>query len=446
MKKILSIFTLLIVLLLTSCDIGRSGPDGIDPCYVKSITVINSESTFEFYYGEFDPSLIKIHIERANETQEDISVTYDMIKTDLTKLVVGQNTIMCEYLYDVNNPEEPYKFFFNITIKEKDDLRFTYRADQLGINYYIDGYVGSDEVVTLPSTYMGKPVVGILDSAFLKNETLKVVNIPEGYKEIEAAAFYQCPNLVSVYVPNTVKNIGEYALSGIRTIFLGSAINSSWPTKWYDDKVSYVYENIDLEDLSISSYYQYLQKEDSYILTNYFGSDVRLELPSTYNNKDVVAIGAYAFGFNKDIELVRMPNTYTLIMNNAFNNCENLELLYLSSNLETIEDSALCYCSSLSELDLPKNLKSIGYGVFNMCTSLIVLRIPEGVTSIGDYAFAWCTGLNKLYLPSTLEYFGQGVIYSCSMLTVYAKHESLPSTWHSEFNPSNRPIKWGYEE
>lgn len=443
MKKILSIFTLLLILLASSCDTGRSGPDGIDPCFVKSITVISDESTFEFYNGEFDPSLIKIHIERANETKEDISVTYDMIKTDLTKLEIGQNTIMCEYLYDVNKTNEPYKFFFNITIKEKDDLRFTYRADQLGINYYIDGYVGSDEVVSLPSTYMGKPVVGILDSAFLKNNTLKVVNIPNGYTTIEDAAFYQCSNLVSVYVPSTVKSVGEYALNGVRTIFLGSNINSNWPSKWYDDKISYVYENINLEDLTISSYYQYLLKEDSYILTNYFGSDVRLELPSTYSNKDVVAVGAYAFGFNKTIELVNIPDTYTLIMNNAFNNCENLKQLHLSSNLEVIEDSALCYCSSLIDFDLPKTLKTIGYGVFNMCTSLTVLRIPEGVTSIGDYAFAWCTGLNKLYLHDTLEYIGQGAIYSCSKLTVYTEFEQAPATWHSEFNPSNRPIKWG---
>ena len=66
MKKILSIFTILIILLATSC-VGRSGPSGIDDRFVKTITVLKEESVFEFFQGEFDPSLIKIHVEKANE-------------------------------------------------------------------------------------------------------------------------------------------------------------------------------------------------------------------------------------------------------------------------------------------------------------------------------------------------------------------------------------------
>ena len=441
MKKILCIFTILIILLATSC-VGRSGPSGIDDRFVKTITVLKEESVFEFFQGEFDPSLIKIHVEKANEKQEDINVTMEMIKTDLTKLVIGQNTIMCEYLLDANNSTEPYKFYFTITIKEKDDLRFTYRADQLNINYYVDGYVGSDEVVTLPKTYNGKPVIGVLDSAFLNNKTLKIVNIPEGYTTIEAAAFYQCTNLVSVYVPNTVKSIGDYALNGIRTIFLGSTINPNWSSKWFDEKVSYVYENINLENLTVENDFQYLLNNNSYVLANYIGNSSKVELPEEYNGLVVNTLGAYAFGFNKTIEEVNFSSSYIHIMNNAFNNCENLTSISLSTNITTIDDSAFCYCSSLNSLDLPTSLTTIGYGVFNMCTNLTVLTIPESVTSIGAYAFAWCTGLKELYIHNTLVNFGQGAIYSCSKLTVYTEYESIPVTWNEGFNPSNRPIKF----
>ena len=441
MKKILCIFTILIILLTTSC-VGRSGPSGIDDRFVKSITVLKEESVLEFFQGEFDPSLIKIYVEKANEKHENINVTMEMIKTDLTKLVVGQNTIMCEYLLDANNSTEPYKFFITITIKEKADPRFSYRADQLNLNYYIDGYMGNDEIVNLPASYNGKPVIGVLDSAFLNNQTLKVVNIPEGYTTIETAAFYQCPNLVSIYVPSTVKSIGDYALNGIRTIFLGGTINTNWSSKWFDEKASYVYENIGFEHLVIENEFQYLLDGESVILANYLGTEKEIDLPSTFNNLPVETIGAYAFGLDKNIEKIVMPNSIKTIMNNAFNNCENLETVTLSVNLEVIEASAFCYCSNMQDIILPDKLTFIGDGAFNMCTSLTKIVIPRSVKTIEYYAFAWCTGLKELYIHDTLENFGQGAIYSCSKLTVYTEYESIPSTWNEGFNPSNRPIKF----
>ena len=442
MKKLLSFITILVIALLTTSCVGRSGPSGISPEIIKSITVTN-DSKLEFYDGEFDPSLIKIHIKRANETEETIPVTYEMIKTNLNELSVGQNTLKLEYLKDTNG--NPFVFYVNITLLAKNDLRFTYQPDQLKTSYYIDGYVGTDNVVTLPTTYNNLPVVGILDSAFLKNNTLEIVNIPSGYTTIEAASFYLCENLKSVSVPKTVKKIGDYALSGVKTIFLEETINPNWSNKWYDEKAGYVYENINLNNLVCENNYQYLVSEESVILTNYIGTETNLTLPNTYQNLPVDTIGAYAFGFNKEIESVTIGNNVKVIMNNAFNNCELLSSLILPETLERIDASAFCYCSSLNNFDLPSTLKFIGYGAFNMCTTLTVLVIPESVETIEGYAFAWCTGLKELYIHDTLINLGQGAIYSCSKLRVYTEYQEIPTTWHKEFNPSNRPIVWGYE-
>lgn len=442
MKKLLSIITLLVLVLFTSACVGRSGPSGISPEIINSITV-TSESKLEFYDGEFDPTLIKIHLKRANETEETITLTSEMIKTNLSELTVGVNNIKCEYLKDTSG--NPFVFYVQITILPKNDTRFTYQSDQLKTCYYIDGYVGTDSVVTLPTTYNNLPVIGILDSAFLKNNTLKIVNIPSGYTSIESAAFYLCENLSSVSVPKTVKTIGDYALSGVRTIFLEGKINTNWSNKWYDDKAGYVYEETILNNLVYENNYQYLVSEENVILTNYIGEETTLSLPNTYQNIPVDTLGAYAFGFNKVIESVVIGSNTKVIMNNAFNNCEALTTISLPVGLETIEASAFCYCSSLNNFELPSTLKFIGYGAFNMCTTLTVLVIPESVETIDGYAFAWCTGLKELYIHDTLINFGQGAIYSCSKLRVYTEYQETPTTWHKEFNPSNRPIVWGYE-
>lgn len=442
MKKILSILSIITILFLASSCIGHGGPSGIPPYVVKAIYVEHTKSTLEFEQGTFDPAKITINVTKANGEVLQTTVTPEMIKTDVNNLRLGENTIEAVY-NEIEDEHNNFTFYFKITILEKNDDRFLYQEDSIGYSYYITGYIGDDEVVTLPLTYNSKPVQGIADSAFLKDETLKVVYIPSGYTIIESAAFYQCQELKCVYIPSTVKTIGDYALHGVRTIFTENETNK-YTSNWYDENNSYVHTNININNLVIEDDYQYLVN-DEITLVNYLGAQNTILLPSEFNNKKITSVGPYAFAFNKNIEEIIFPNSYVKVENNAFNNCENLINLTLSSNLVTIEASAFCYCSSLIDFELPTKLESIGSGAFNMCTSLNTLVVPESVHTIEYYAFAWCTGLKELYIHNTLENFGQGAIYSCSKLRVYTEFESAPSTWHENFNPSNRPITWKYE-
>lgn len=52
------------------------------------------------------------------------------------------------------------------------------------------GYEGTDKVVTVPE---GIVVSG--DKAFINNDLLEKVELPEGLEEIGNMAFYNCPNL-----------------------------------------------------------------------------------------------------------------------------------------------------------------------------------------------------------------------------------------------------------
>ena len=72
---------------------------------------------------------------------------------------------------------------------------------------------------------------------------------------------------------------------------------------------------------------------------------------------------------------------------------------------------------------LETGVRSIEYGAFENCTSLQSITIPSSVTSIGSYAFDGCTSL-----------------------TIYCECEEAdkPSGWIANWNPSNRPVIWGY--
>ena len=443
MKKILNILSiLLLTIFISSC--GHSGPSGINPALVSSINIVAEESTLTFNEGEFDPTLITIQVNKKNETTLKTNVTKEMIVTNLDNLRIGDNTIEAIYNENPSDEQFAFTFYFKVTIVEKDDTRFLYQSDSIGYSYYITGYIGDDEVVTLPTKYNSKPVLGIADSAFLKDSTLKVVYIPSGYTTIESAAFYQCPNLKSVYVPSTVKSIGYYALNGVKTIYL-EGNNKNFSDNWCDENNSYIHTNIKNEDLKVEGNYQYLIKDSEVTIANYIGNEIEVQIPSTYDNKPITSVGPYAFATNKELTKVVISNTVNVIETNAFNNCENLVSLTLSQNLTRIETSAFGYCSSLENFIFPETLEYIGSNAFNMCTTLTSLVIPRSTKTIEYYAFAGCTGLKELYIYNTLENLGQGSIYSCSKLKVYTEFDKAPSTWHENFNPSNRPITWNYE-
>lgn len=67
-----------------------------------------------------------------------------------------------------------------------------------------------DEEITIPSTYAGKPVIGIGDSAIAGRNVTKVV-IPNSVTSIGYCAFSHCRKLESIVIPNSVTFIGEAA-------------------------------------------------------------------------------------------------------------------------------------------------------------------------------------------------------------------------------------------
>ena len=446
MKNTFKVFVLILSLfVLVSCTNNNSNNNPEPPkepniVKVTSVTLNEEESTLEFTQGSINPSLVILDVVKSDGTKQTITLNDLITKEELdlyNQEKTGSISIITSY--------EGINVVVNLTLLEKDDERFTYSLDQLGLYYYVDGYTGTDEVITLPLKYKGKEVKGILDSAFRKNDVIKVVYIPSSYETIEAAAFYQCDNLKCVTVPKTIKTIGEYALSGVCTILLEGKIKENFSSKWYDENNSYVYEDVNMNNLKLENNFQYLVSDTDVTLVNYLGSDTLVTIPDMYNGINITSVGPFAFAFNKTIESVLISNNITVIKNNAFNNCEALCSITMPNKLEIIEASSFCYCSSLEDFVLPETLTFIGDGAFNMCTTLTKLIIPESVKTVEYYAFAWCTGLKELYIHDTLENFGQGAIYSCSKLKVYTEFKSVPSTWHENFNPSNRPIVWGYE-
>ena len=122
-----------------------------------------------------------------------------------------------------------------------------------------------------------------------------------------------------------------------------------------------------------------------------------------------------AFCDNNRITHVSIPDTVTLIENNAFTNCSNLLTVDMSDYVTEIGIGAFEGCTSLTAIDLPSTLQYIGDNAFASCKNLTGISIPDGITRIPDYAF-YGTAITEVTIPSSVLEIGYYAFANCAEL------------------------------
>ena len=112
-------------------------------------------------------------------------------------------------------------------------------------------------------------------------------------------------------------------------------------------------------------------------------------------------IGNSAFSGCESLSLQALPDSLTQIEVSAFSGCTSLSLQALPDGLTKIENSAFSRCTSLALQSLPKDLTQIGDYAFFGCNSLALQSLPKDLTQIGVYAFSGCTGLSSIIMESS---------------------------------------------
>ena len=208
-------------------------------------------------------------------------------------------------------------------------------------------YSGNADTVTVPA---GVNTVG--SRAFYKNENVKDVKLPNsikdigefafarsglesitlprGTKNIDYAAFYKCPNLNDVNIPESVDSIALGAFDG--TPFL-----EGWKQNGSGD---------------------FLVVGDG-VLLSYKGSEKKVVIP-----EDIKHIGPAAFEGNSAIESVVVPGWVEDIGEEAFSDCNNLKELILNEGLKNISDRAFKN-SALPTVVIPDSVEGIGLSAFD---------------------------------------------------------------------------------
>ncbi len=205
--------------------------------------------------------------------------------------------------------------------------------------------------------------------AYIGNDFIKEVVIPEGVETIGAYAFAGLTGLKKITLPSTLESIEYGAFFGCTSL---TEIVGLENVKLIN---KYAFQNCDIE------------------------TDLKLD--------NIHAIGDYAFAGNKNLTSISFSATLSSIGERAFSGDSSLK------NFDVTMSGNVKYgpfvfgdCTALEEISI--NSSVIPTGAFYQCTSLKTLNIGKDVSSIGEYAlsgtkisaFNIAEG-NTTYLPSS---------------------------------------------
>ena len=358
-------------------------------------------------------------------------------------------------------------------------LKFTLNSD--GNSYSVAGDNPSGDII-IPSTYQGKPVTVLADSAFKDCRNLTGVVLPstitaisyrafficnsltnfvlhDNITNIDKWSFYQCTKLKNLIIPNSVEVIGScaVAVANLESISVESG-NSKYDSRNNCNAVIETATNsliLSCENTVIPNTVTSLYYGSFY---GYHGTSI--DIPNS-----VTKIENSAFSYSR-ITNLKIPSSIVDITPYAFSFCSYLDTIVVDEGNPQYDSRNNCNAiieSATNKLIvgtkstvIPSSVTTIGEFSFrgrNGRNGLETIVIPNNITTIEGYAFSYCEGITKIYIPASVTNIKAGAIteslfYMCkSTLKIYCEASNQPIGWSDYWNyydSSNRlNVTWG---
>ena len=257
------------------------------------------------------------------------------------------------------------------------------------------------------------------------NDTLVTsLVIPDGVTEIKDYAFKDYKRLMSVFVSDGVKKIGNLAFagcSGVQVLSVPFVGGGTADTAY----LGYIFGGL-----------RYDQN----------GSVCPRNLHTVTVNGGG-AIASHAFYGCASVLSVTLKNAET-VGRQAFGYCTGLSSIHLPPTLASVDEGAFLGCDALSKVSITdiaafcgvdfasaqSNPLSIAKNLYLNGALLTELTVPDGVKGIGDFAFTNAIGITSLSLPEGLESIGESAFYGCEKIAALSLPDSLLTLGKAAFS------------
>lgn len=300
---------------------------------------------------------------------------------------------------------------------------YTFEVD--GIYYTRYG----DEVVVVSHDTFEQ---GLYSGDVVIPQSVTYDNVTYSVTAIGGDAFYDCPELNSVFIPRSIKQISYNPFTFCPRL---KAINVASDNEFFCSEQGVLFSKDRAQLLAFPG-----GKVAEYVVpgsVTEIGQDAFRDCDSLVSvtlPDGLIKIAACAFECCDKIQAIEIPATVTDIGMYAFADCSSLQQASIHNQL--IGKMMFQFCGNLSQVDLGENLTTIGERAFRS-SGLTSVNIPANVTSVGDGAFgqcmqlnaatigcatisramfAYCKSLTSVQMLDNVKTIGEGAFSSCSQL------------------------------
>lgn len=307
-----------------------------------------------------------------------------------------------------------------------------------GGDSYYDEYVTSEDVIgsyffnnpNLITIYLPNTIKKIDEYAFDNFKGLKTVLIGNSTTNIEKYAFRGC-GITIIEIPKSVTKIAEYAFSECRElenlIICGGRNHISISEKAFADcmiKEIYLGRNCSCYNSYYvqSPFYELdslqnvlIGKQVSRIYGRAFSNCGLLKELKIEDSADSIEIESNFY--ESPIENLYLGRNIVESLERPFSDMETLKNVQIGDSVTRINKYAFSGCIGLNAIVIPNSVESIGQGAFSGCGELKDVRFGTSVKVIGSYAFSDCENIHSIVLPASVEIIGSQSFYDCSNLS-----------------------------